>query len=345
MPAGKRLLATRPTEKAGVRAVQAIFEDANLIFQHVDVDIGKDAYVDVAEAARFTGTMVALQIKSGTSYRRGDDYKIPCDADDRALWGGSTIPIYGMVYDPERQTVHWVDLTEWARGLPAQEKPSYCPVPRENLLNAQTLPFWVARVRARGERQVSPPVLDLMSDDVRRQLAAVSECFALGRSDPRPLTLLRASLRWLADVDVSWPAIQILSFATPHPDVFWTAETWLPDHVKQALNATYRWSVEEAEFLLAAPAGDMWGRGDLGQCVYMLLAADPRCDELLEDVVASTVDEDVRWQAARIRVTRAGEDGLTTLERLAAGTPALRSAELFPELHLTLVEHGHVSMG
>jgi hypothetical protein len=155
---------------------------------------------------------------------------------------------------------------------------------------------------------------------------------------------LRTSLRWLADVDVSWPAIQILSLMTPHPDVAWTDENWLPQDIRNAVMAEMRWSVEEAEFLLAAPAGDMWGRGDLGQSVYMLLAADPDCDELLERVTAATADAEVRFDADRIRVARAGERGLGVLDRLAERTPALRDDELFSELRGTLVEHGSVSL-
>jgi Domain of unknown function (DUF4365) len=74
--------------------VRALFEDANMPFQEVELgnDIGKDAYVDISDRGRFAGAMIALQIKGGISYRRGDDYKVPCDADDRAVWRGSSVP-------------------------------------------------------------------------------------------------------------------------------------------------------------------------------------------------------------------------------------------------------------
>jgi hypothetical protein len=188
MRPGKRLLSTRPTEKAGVRAVQALFEDAGYIFQPVELgnDIGKDACVDLAEAGQFTGAMVALQIKSGVSYRQGDNYKIPCNADDRAVWRGSSVPICGMVHDPDAGSVHWADLTTWARRQSEEESGSYCPVPRENLLSALTLSTWVSRVRTQLEAHVSPPVLDLMSGGGTRQVAAIYDCFALGRTDEGP---------------------------------------------------------------------------------------------------------------------------------------------------------------
>ena len=98
----QELLNTRPMERAGVRAVAKIVEDANFTFQEVDrgIDIGKDAYVDLQErSARMAGAMVALQIKSGPCYGRKDDYKVDCTADDRAVWAGSPVPVFGMVYD------------------------------------------------------------------------------------------------------------------------------------------------------------------------------------------------------------------------------------------------------
>jgi hypothetical protein len=124
----------------------------------------------------------------------------------------------------------------------------------------------------------------------------------------------------------------------------WTDENWLSDEVKHAVVGAMHWSVEEAELLIGAPAGDMWQRGDLGQCVYMLLASDPDCDEVLERVVTTTADEETRWQAVVIRVARAGGQGLQTLDRLADTTPSVRTDEMFQEMRATLVEHGHVPL-
>jgi hypothetical protein len=214
---GKKGRLNRVTEKLGVREVQAIFENGGSLFQPVDLahDVGKDAYVDLAEDGVFTGRMIAVQVKSGKSYRDGDDYKVPCDADDIAVWRGSTVPIYGMVYDPEAGTVHWQNLTAWSTALEAGDVPSFCPVSRNNLLSGQTLRFFVEHVESQ-ERRASPRVLDLMSSDPVKQMAAVGDCLAFGRSDPRPLQLLRTSVRWLQDPDALWPAIQILALATPH---------------------------------------------------------------------------------------------------------------------------------
>ncbi len=102
--------------------------------------------------------------------------------------------------------------------------------------------------------------------------------------------------------------------------------------------------MDEAELLLGAPTDEMWGRGDLDQCVYMLLVADPRHEALLEHVASTATDDEVAWSAASMRVALAGEKGLSTLARLTAANPALKQNCLFAELLATLEEHGHVSM-
>lgn len=140
--------------------------------------------------------------------------------------------------------------------------------------------------------------------------------------------LLRASLRWLADVDATWSAIQILSLATPHPDVFWTEDNILPHETIDRVQATYRWSLEEAELLLGAPTGEMWRRGDLDQSVYMLLVADPDHGRLLREVIARTADDELAWAATMILVSLAGEDGLVVLDKLIASSLVLRTDQM-----------------
>lgn len=337
----------RVVERAGVNAARSLFEAAELVFTEVprDNDIGKDAYLDLDRDGVFVGEMVALQIKSGDSFRRGYDFKVPCDADHRALWRGSAIPIYGLVHVPGEETLYFANLTAWARDLAPDQSPSFCPVPKESRLNAETLPWWVAEVRRELAGQPFPsPVLDLMAADGLHQASAVLDCLAIGRTDARALKMLRASLPWLADVDATWPAIQVLSLATPHPDILWTAATRLSETVRLEVNETFRWTPGEVELLLSAPAPDMWQRGNLGQSVYMLLTADPDHEAKLETVATTTADEEIACQATLVRIAIAGDDGMAVLRRIVARAPALKNNPLIAELDLTLRDHGSVSM-
>jgi hypothetical protein len=344
-PAGKKGRSNRQTERKGVRAAQGLFEDAGFLFQEVDLanDIGKDAYVDLAENDRFAGEMIAIQVKSGEKYRSGRDYKVPCGANDAAIWRGSVVPIIGIVYDLDAGTLHWADLTEWAKAQSAIP-PASCPVPHENLLSKSALDSFVGKMRRRLREFAEPPVLDLAADDVTAQVRAVWDCWALGRRDARPLILLRASLRWLVEVETLWPAMHILSLATPHPDVFWNEDNRLPQTTIDRLYASFRWSLEEIELLLGAPAGDMWERGELGQSAYMLIVADPDHEAKIRMVIENTRDEEVAWAGTMILVSLADENGLAVLDEVASRSALLKDNQLVAELRQTLAEHGYVSL-
>jgi Domain of unknown function (DUF4365) len=343
--AGKKGRRNRVPEKKGVRAAQGLFEDAGFLFQIVDLtnDIGKDAYIDLAEDALFTGEMIAVQVKSGESYRNGEDYKVPCTTDDVAIWRGSPVPIIGIVHDEDSGALHWTDLTAWAKSQSASP-PSYCPVLRDDLLSPNTLDSFVVRMRSRLRELGDPPVLNLGSEDPGEQARAAWDCWALGRRDPRALFLLRASLRWLTDVDASWPAIHILSLATPHPDVLWTDDNRLPDDTRARLRALFSWGPEEIELLLGAPVGEMWQRGDLGESAYMLLIADPDHQRKIRDVVVDTTDEEVAWAGTMILVSLAGDDGLEILDELSSRSALVDDNVLAWELRQTLLEFGHVAL-
>ena len=82
MQKSPKISANRRVEREGINAAQAFFEKNNCVFQEVSLqnDFGKDAYLDVTRDGAFGPLCVALQIKSGISYRtNSDDYFIPID--------------------------------------------------------------------------------------------------------------------------------------------------------------------------------------------------------------------------------------------------------------------------
>jgi hypothetical protein len=85
--AGKRTSRNRPTEKIGARVATGLFEDAGMIVQQVDQanDIGKDLFVDLADDGVFTGDLIAVQVKSGPSYRRGSSSRMKLNGRSFAL--------------------------------------------------------------------------------------------------------------------------------------------------------------------------------------------------------------------------------------------------------------------
>jgi len=338
--ARKRVRPNRPAELAAIRVVQALFEDANHIYQAVlgSNDIGKDGYVDIVDHGDVTGDVIALQIKGGESFRRSRGYAIPCTASDRELWRSSSIPVFGVVHDADK--LHWTNLTAWARALGGDERPPAAPVDATFTLDERRLPSFLNQARAYLRADGPTALVGLASSDPVHQRAAVGDAFGLARNDVRPLLLLRASLRYMRDRAALAPAIQVLTLTVGHGDIFWTADNWLPEAVRDAVRGELRWSAAEAEQLMAVTEPEEWCRGGLGQDVHALLDADPNVNRTIERVYITTTDNEVAYRCMLILIDAAGPDGLAEWTRLVECRPGIATDDFTIELRRLLEEFG-----
>jgi hypothetical protein len=333
----KRVNPGRPAEKAALRVVQAVFEDANHTYQPIEGsnDIGKDAVVDVIIDGEVTGDLIALQIKGGASYRRSRGYAIPCTAEDRELWRSSAIPVFGVVHDTGK--LCWTNLTAWARALPSDAQPASAPVDATFRLDRRGLASFVRQAHAYLRADGPPALVDLASDDPVRQRSAVIDAFGLGRHDPRPLLLLRASLRYMHDHAVLVPAIRILTLTVGHGDIFWTPDNWLSKPICDAVRRELRWSAAEVEQLITVAEFDGWSRGGLGEDVHALLDADPNVSVAIERASITTPNDEVALRCMLILID-AAQDALAEMTRLIELRPTLAADELAVELRRQLLE-------
>jgi hypothetical protein len=130
----------RITSREGVNAAQAFFERNGCIFQEIPQqnDFGKDAYVDLGEGGTVSFLCVALQVKSGRSYRTAEgDYSLPVESHAKN-WRHSTVPVFGFVYDPDDGLIRWCDVTEHLRANPDQDS-GMIRVNRDVILNEVSL--------------------------------------------------------------------------------------------------------------------------------------------------------------------------------------------------------------
>ena len=335
----------RPTEREGVNFARTLFERESCMFQEVprENDFGKDAYVDVnRDDGVVTGVCAALQIKSGITYRRGDDYAIPIGK-HRSAWAGSTVPLMGLVFDPERTLLCWCSITDFMHSARAAESASI-PVYRRNVLDRQSLKsdFLTAILRAAGLIGLSP-ISRVLTSSKRKQQVALYECFALGRHDPGALIALRYVLRTLRGESLQL-AINLLSHVTPHPDILWTKHNWLPESVKSAVRAHLTWSPDEVALLMGGVPFELWERGEPGQSLFMLLSMDNDFVAKLEKAVSICMDAGDAETAVSIAVVLAALDPPGAFARTLDAYPALRSESLVGEVLLTIRDHGHVSL-
>lgn len=121
------------------------------------------------------------------------------------------------------------------------------------------------------------------AESPHHQLAALWDCFALGRRDARFLVLVRHLLGMLSGEPLR-TAIHILAHATPHGDITRHGGNWIPPDVETEIRSHFRWSVDDLVRLLNAVARQEWDRGCLGQDLHMLLIADPTIKPQIEAV-------------------------------------------------------------
>ena len=318
------------TSRLGINACQAFFEKHSCVFLEVpqQSDFGKDAYVDLTHNGVLSGICVALQIKSGPSYRSNKgDYFIPI-GDHAEVWRNSTVPVFGIVHDPEIGTLAWTDLTSFLRDRPEQESGSIL-VSSASKLDDNTLfsDFLLAAERHRIDQ--SKVSLRLLTKGVL-QSAAVRDAWILGRHDARYLILLRRLVLDLGEEALRY-AIVLLSHAPPHPDIFWTKDNWIPPAVAHEAQTTFRWAVDElARFIGVIDVSD-YGRGTIGQCLDVLLYEDPTVVEQLHSAVGLLLAQgkkDCAVRAASLLLSHS-KDGRTDLFRLKTNYPALMEHEWF----------------
>ena len=103
------------TERLGVSTLDHFFSEHGWLFREQTThDYGIDAHVEIVEDQRPTGKLIALQIKSGTSFFKeeaADSYVFRTNDKHIAYWVSHSMPVVLVLYNPERKTAHWQQVT------------------------------------------------------------------------------------------------------------------------------------------------------------------------------------------------------------------------------------------
>lgn len=343
-----KLRANRKVERSAVNATRTFFESQGCVFQEIDLanDYGKDAYVDLVASQDLTGMCVALQIKGGISYRTRNGYSIPIGPHEQ-IWRESTLPIAGIVHDPESERLYWCSITKFLKNR-SKDRRSTIPVPLENQLTPSTLQAFREEMAAgEGGNRLVASLFDLCDEAEERQMSGILDCFALGRSDARVLILLRYLLGLLSDGPLK-AAIYALSHVTPHPDILWSKSNWVPEDICTKVRRHLRWSRDEIIRFFGEVSWGEWQRGDVGEDLYMLLDCDPKVHVTMQQVLFDALralnppNQDVAFTALYLTLYWAQENGMNVYDRIVADLPEVRELPLASELEVTLEEQGCV---
>ncbi|TRW47427.1 DUF4365 domain-containing protein [Georgenia yuyongxinii] len=264
---------------------------------------------------------------------------IPGKPADFTLWRESTVPVFGIVHDPDADSLRWVDLSaaavlEFDGYLsPIVTGPfgkASVPVPDDNRMDLDVLPF-VSAAKTALRRRSGSLAAALLSDDVDTVKTGIADTFAVGRHDPTAFLLLASLFQRLPSGTRRFAA-ETLAMTTSHPDVFWTRQNWIPDTIRAGLRQRLRWTESDIVALLTEIDEAGIQRGTIGQTIYHVLAIDQQFQSKLSGVALNrTVPDGARLWAAAILLYRAGEDAQEALERLVSSDEVLESdGALFP---------------
>ena len=337
------------TADDGVNAARTFFMHNRCKFQEIDSrnDFGKDVYVDVATNGVVSYLCIALQVKSGVSYRTAKgDYFIPV-GNHAESWRLHTIPVFGVVYDPDDTQMRWVDITGYLRAHPRQDGGTI-PVSRDSILTVTSLAgeFKDAIIPYVGRFGTIALNL-LMAGDL--QIDALYDAWALGRFDAKYLLIVRRLIMDLQPETLR-RAIFFLSHAGSHPNILYNTDkekgNWIPPEVEEQLLPTFRWSPEEIVSMLRAVDFHDWGDHTLGECLDVLLYEDSNIVAKLHiaiELLLKDPEKDNAVRAATVALSHA-RDKRKELALLRQEHPALTEEEWFQDVSAAVEESGEFSV-
>lgn len=326
-------------------------------------DYGRDLNVDITEEAEITGAVIAVQAKGERRYIKVGSWELPATPKDLRYWAESSVPIVGVLWNPDNSEMRWINLTAFARTdptisnwppgrrSPRTQEPAEGRVallPDSQVLTAETLPGLVGQMRTYLRQSSASALLGLFDSDDQIRNNALLDCWALGRTDARAFMLLRWALPSLSS-EVLLGAIIMLSHLTPQPDIFWHAGNWIPPEIEERVQLTFRWSAQEIYHMVSVVESldePGWERGGFGQSLWSLLIEDSSLKASIPAAIELAVGEagiDVAFRLLVIHQYLA-DDSLTAAEEILVKYPTLGDHHLIGELMDLIAEFGRIDV-
>lgn len=344
-PVRKHLRVGHRSERGGINAVRMLLERHDLVVDEVDgrSDYGRDLNVDVTRDSEVTGGIIGVQVKGGRSFFKHGQWVIPATPTDWQYWRSSTVPIIGMVHDPDTTAIRWINLSQLARSRVQIDDSGYKAQPQSDdltevavteVLDDETFDLFLAEVETYLTATAGSAYLLLVESDDEARRRGVFNCWTLGRRDPRPLILLRRLLTSLSGRSLI-DGISVLAHATAHPDIFWTKRNWITPLIEKEVQTTFRWTAEELATLVHAvetmdDGGVDWQRGGVGQSLWSIMVVDPKLSDKLPAAIRICVEVEQFRAALRLVICYQylAEDPVAAVDAIMQKHPSLADDEM-----------------
>lgn len=218
------------TDRLGVSKLDYYFSSHGWLFrEQLTHDHGIDAQVEIVAKGRPTGSLIAIQIKSGLSYfSEQTDTGFVYRTDDRHVnyWSKHALPVIVVIHDPQEDVLYWQHVSDETAVRTGQGWK--IDVPKSNVLTDRSL--------AALSRLTQPPsyiqkLNKLRLDKAWIDLVASGEVVYVEFEDWVNKSLPRFSIRIGCETrddiqEISWPTIYgggltieaMISYALPWAD-------------------------------------------------------------------------------------------------------------------------------
>lgn len=308
---------SQATSRDGVNFVQGLVERQNSTFQEIDLhnDLGNDAYVEFVVEENATGCCVALQIKSGASYRSlSGRYAFQSDSDHFEYWASHTLPVFAVIFDPERKKAVWVDITDHLRKNPsAITDGPYTIYADQDFSESTFLEFrnHCLQYRDQYSRESNfGRALESLSirNDVERCFDGLRALFAYHRNQSATWYYLISCISNYRGHALLRALIAQLCHIPGHGDIFWSKRNIINEEVRHGALLFMRERFDRRDALTMLSAIDDAGvdRGTIGQCVQVLIDTMADTQGVMESIVIDiSQDERIRHSALLFAVSAA----------------------------------------
>ena len=177
-------------------------------------DLGKDGYLEFTNESGMAVFCAAIQIKGVRSLYNSEQYELEVSKLQCESWRFSTVPVLGIVLDPETQLLYWCDITKTLRE---QGRKARVYAHKNNQLNSEEGCIAFHKY-ALARSAASHITFALASEDVSIQVGGAEDVLSFCKSDHRYLILLRRTMFGLHYEALDY-AIFVLGKFALNPDV------------------------------------------------------------------------------------------------------------------------------
>ncbi len=332
MSTQKRLITV--TEREGINYLRSVVERANCLFHeiHRENDFGNDAIIEFVEKEDVKGICIAVQVKSGSSYCTPTTCSIPADKAHFEYWKGHTLPVIGVVYDPQEAKAYWISITNHLTQNPkAIQSGPY---------SITFLKGGVNRLDDDSFREIflptflnQPVVLDYQKsvdwandEDYGKHSMGIGSLFHAYRDNLEIWDIFLDILHNRPASNIHPSLVYFLVLIPGHEDIFWSSRNRLSDEIRTYVAGKISLlNKDDAIKLLSFIDHNGIQRGALGQSVVHIILAMNDGGRLLEDIALDeNVDVELRKNAVAILVDSQRKGVALLLSRLLEADDEIR---------------------